>query len=77
MRYTIRFSSVNVFPVPAPANIMSGPGGCVIADNCLKFGVGIFVSIVIKNHTIKNMWIEDKKDSLKDKMAMVNTEKLF
>ncbi|SVA15696.1 uncharacterized protein METZ01_LOCUS68550 [marine metagenome] len=23
------------------------------------------------------MWIEDKKDSLKDKMAMVNTEKLF
>jgi hypothetical protein len=56
---------------------MSGPGGCVIADNCLKFGVGIFVSIAIKNHTIINMWIEDKKDSLKDKMTMVNTEKLF
>jgi hypothetical protein len=56
---------------------MSGPGGCVIADNCLKLGVGVFVSIAIKNHTIKNMWIEDKTDSLKDKMTMVNTEKLF
>lgn len=77
MMYTIRFSSVNVFPVPAPAKIMSGPGGCVIADNCLKFGVGILVSIVIKNHTIKNMRIEDKKDSLKDKMAMVKSKKVF
>ena len=77
MMYTIRFSSVNVFPVPAPANIISGPGECVIAYNCLKFGVGIFVSIAMKYHTIKNMGIEDKKDSLKDKMAMVNTEKLF
>ena len=34
----ILFSSVNVLPVPAPAKIIKGPGGCSIADRCLVFG---------------------------------------
>ena len=35
----ILFSKVNVFPVPAPAIIIKGARGCLIAASCFGFAI--------------------------------------